>query len=797
MLMRRPLAAIVLATLVVPILVQVDMPAVASAQGAQAERVPQLPGENCGPDPAPQGVPPIGLPINTLSGGGHGQVGEIEINGHHLPDTTDPNGIHIAIIRRVDSRASKRGEIVQCGTAPRDVGGVNKLKDIVSSWQRVAPDGFLTVVSGSRGVEGDAAVDALSQLAETLGIPKFAANRHWLLEANPFSLVGAAGWDAGAGYSNVGANGALSGYLQPNPATTALGFVFGDYPYFSTQSASPMGQGTSNTMVVNGQQITGTLQASIGDPNSIPADGFQVVVVDRRATKIVENRVYITNCVNPAGVHFQCFPFNDSVVELTHFLDQIPSNPEIMLLLQSIGHPVPASQSWNFLTRAIVRLGGTQGIFNTLTPSTSYSLIATPGVPGSTLESVTDASTGQDGTISGILTRDHHDQFVPSLVDANPTVVGGQLLELAYQPDSTWPLRDTAPRRAAIAYVSKHLGLPVTDPNQRYTDLDDKFGSALFTNLTRLDFPGGSVAFSAADFNDVKTELEQEFQWVDKVRSYFDQIRTILTESALIKKGELDSYKNEIGTGVPVPGDPKVTADAFTIYSDLLNVGKSLGVPGSGALAAAVKVAGALTNKKGEDILGNFTSTFNNLAQDLVDRYKESLSAVGLTADIIVTDYGKLQTAATNMTDEKQGWVWTNTIVAQTRTALTLSARQLYAETLLPTGYTTYHLPAQFQDAKTCRILANEPDSAWISHVNGIIEPKFQTVAAADTQAYAIGKTKLDDVYGGTKANPSLTDPLFQPVSVDHPNYLGLSKIRYIEKVLPQENLDSMYCHPK
>ena len=71
--------------------------------------------------------------------------------------------------------------------------GVKGLKSIVSDWQRVAPDGFLTLISGTQGVDGSAAVDELSQLATMLGLSRFTtANRQWLQGSRPFSFVGAA-----------------------------------------------------------------------------------------------------------------------------------------------------------------------------------------------------------------------------------------------------------------------------------------------------------------------------------------------------------------------------------------------------------------------------------------------------------------------------------------------------------------------------------------------------------------------------------------------------------------------------
>ncbi len=319
-------------------------------------RCPEQSWENCGTQTVPESVPPIGLAINTLSvpGAGKGRIGQIEINGNHLPDTADTNGIHITVIRRLASGTSKRGEIVQCGTAPRTVDGVKRLKSIVSDWQRVAPDGFLTLISGTQGVDGSAAVDELSQLATMLGLSRFTtANRQWLQGSHPFSFVGAAGWDAGAGYSNLGATGALVGYLQPNPATTALGFALGDYSTFNTRAT---GGPLTNTMLLNNKSLTATLPATVSG-DAVTA-GFQVVVVDRRTLGVVVNRGFPTNCVQ-APSHF-C-PDISLQYALYTFLAGERTKSDDLVMVQSIGHPHPTTPNWNGIANDVVDLGELAG----------------------------------------------------------------------------------------------------------------------------------------------------------------------------------------------------------------------------------------------------------------------------------------------------------------------------------------------------------------------------------------------------------------------------------------------------
>ncbi len=723
---------------------------------------------DCGSNPA--SIPPVGLPIDTLS---NNPAGAIVINGLPLPRTADPGGIHIAVIDR------KTGAAVLCETEPRTVVGVQQLQGIVNDYAGRNPEGYLTVLSGSEGLFESGAFDGLSQLATQLGVPPLTnADRQWLVAQRPFSFIGSNGWQSGWGYSDLGGTGSLSGYLQTNPGSGALGFTFGDFPSFNTSAASTP---NSNTIQLGSQMIsTGSLHAAYS--------GFQIVIADRRTLNVLKSTTIFTNCP---------FPGCDAAYQrnLVQFLDT-PGlyNSNDLVIFQSFNHPNATTLAWNDIANRITDLGGTRGLFNTLDGTKSYALVTVPGVPNSTVESITDSVTGENGTIAGTLGRDHLDGFLPSLDQSSAGVTGGSaILQLAYQPPSAWPLRASAADRAAIAYIAQQLGFGVSDPNQVYTSLTTDFGDKA-NQLRVLPFAGGGP-FTEADFSAVKAELLQEFGWVGAVHRYFAQVRTILTESVLLNQGTLTDYAKTVADGVGLNLDknnPSVSVSAFNIYEQLFGLAKALGVPGAGIVAGTFKVLGVVFPQKNVDVLGSFTSNFKALGADIAARYRAALPAIGRTSDILVTDYSKLRTAGGNIETDQPGWNWDADSVSRLERDIDVSVRRVFAGSLLSAVYNTFRLPSEFPNASTCHILFGEPASAWIVHLND-----FRAAGsgiAPDTQAWAIGLRSRQSFVGGSRANADLTDPLFKPVSPDFSDRLGLSKIYFLERVLTQVPLSFQEC---
>ena len=373
---------------------------------------------------------------------------------------------------------------------------------------------------------------------------------------------------------------------------------------------------------------------------------------------------------------------------------------------------------------------------------------------------------------------------------------GDELLQLAYGPQTPdWPVRDTPSRRTTIAYIADKLRLKGADPRTSYRDLTIDFGSDDYAGRLRsMEYPGEKVLPSADDFRDVKAELLHEFTWVTKVRSYLGELRTILTESAIIKQGELGRVAERVRQQVGLGDKEGAAMNAFDVYGELFTVAGKIGVEGAGPIGGAFKVAGLLTKSKGGSVLADINGNATELASDLSQTYEKSLIAVGILRSILLTDAGKLRTAGENVIAEKPGWFWDDSSIARTRRGLTFAATRAFTRSFMRVVWRTYELPQAFQDPNGCRVLRGEPASAWFSSTGGFAASGSGVTRT--TTALAIGKRTLDDRSGGIVANGDLTNGLFAPISPDDPDRLGLYKPIFIARGLAQVDLTSHYCQP-
>lgn len=598
-----------------------------------------------------------------------------------------------------------------------------------------------------------------------------------------FSVIGSPGWQEGSAFSNFGVSspgptgqGDLVGYLQRNPAGQAVSFVFGQYSSFNTRADS---SANSITMRFAGRSW----------PFSLPSgqSGFAALVLNRGNLEARASEAFATNTGAPANDQ-------DNQKRLGAFLQSHASRSDLVVI-QSIGSPRPNTPGWNELAAGIAKDGGNPDLVNAL--KGGYALVAAPGVASGAVESVNDPTTREDGSITGVLAPDHAAGFAPLLSDPTGHPTLNDLLQLAYRKPSTWPARDTPELRAAIRYISEQLHLAGDDPRFDYTDLLIRFDSApYYGRLDHMSYPG-SAKFTEQDFARVKSELLKEFLWVSKVRGYTDQVRHVMDESIIVNQSELAALARRI-RDLSGAGDGKASLNAFQIYAELFGLAKALApdpaaASAAGAVSTAFKIAGALVKENGTDVLGTFTTTTNDMAHQLTDRYVAGLSSLDLMLSILETDHDKLEIAGTSIIEHKPGWVWDNTTRAATLRAITIAAKRLINETLLPIVYVTYRLPSEFQHAPSCRVLAGEPSSAWISHIHGFSGSPGNI--HANTQAWAVGTRQEDDRSGRMKANAQLFDPLFQPFSPDGTDQLALSQVVFVTQVMRAEDLRKRYCH--
>jgi hypothetical protein len=726
-----------------------------------------LPASALAAEPLPS-PPPVGLPITT-TGGEHGgiQIGQREFGNADTEDLIN----WVAVNRTTIDVAEDFPLIDQIGNLLVDVGAKN--------------DAWIQILAAPRGLRRatDEDIKDFNSAVKTLGGEPF--DPALIKSGQPLSVIGVNGWDPSTAYEAIGgrgaslappapADGSLDGYLQPAPATDALGFVFRDYPSFDTSAkATP----TSNTMSVGNQSYTDAL------PDGI--DGFQVVLLDPVSLRPISHTAAPTNfgaLAADSGAQFQLG------VGL-----QLAAKAHWLVLMQTIGKPKPTTGDWNEIAKGIDALGGQPAIVNALDGRGPYAFVGGSLIKDSAVESVDDPDSLQTGSISGLLDRRRDSVFRPSLSDPTGRQAGDELVQIAYRPPTRWPVRDTSQRRAAIAYIARELDLHGDDPRSSYTNLLIDFGSDAYAGKLRsMPFPGGTPPFRKDDFDDARNELLSEFNWVTKTRAYFKALRDVLTESVIIDQGELMQVIGRVKVLTRLPDNDKASMNPFEIYGELFTVGGKLGVEGAGPVGGLFKVLGMLTKSKGSSVLADFKATAAELEIELPRLYARSLDAISLLDSIIATDYGKLRAAGTNIADEKPGWVWTTQTAGRTRRALTLAARRVFTKRFMAVTWRTYALPPGWQDPAKCRVLAGQPTTGWMSSIDSFTGEG--SGLRRNTTTLAIGTRQEDDQFGKMKAPAELTDGIFAPVSPDNVEHLGLYKPTFISGVLTRQSLASHYC---
>ncbi len=606
----------------------------------------------------------------------------------------------------------------------------------------------------------------------------------------PFSVIGAPGWTTGSAFQNTGSRlgvpgqpetepGSLRGYLQKDIATQAFNFVFPDFVRVTTRSASTP---SSNTMAIGSNVLVGPLPAN--------RSGFQLVVVNSRTLGVAASNVYATNGGDPNVDQQQQELFGDALRAV---------NANQIAFVQSIGTPAPTSISWNRIAEGIDTLGGERTIINQLSGQ-SYGLIASPAWRSAAEESVTDDASQQVGAVGSLLGRTPQSGFRPLLTDSTGVTAGNELIEVAFEPSVRWPLRDTPGRLAAIKYIGGALQLKVDDPRLRYTDLGIAFSDAQYLGkLQTMQYPG-DPSFSAVDFDLVKAQLEQEFGWVSKVRSYVDRLHQVATGSVISQSVLLNRATREIRAAVsnaPVEVNPE---EVLSILAKMAGIAaKHAGEPQlAGALtflSGAFSLSAMVTKgPKGETPLETFTVQKDQLSDELAERFGGTIRQLGQLRSILVTDAGKLAKAGGAIEDGAPGWKLTDDVIAVAQRSEEIAAQQLYASVLLRIPYVAYRLPDGFPTPTTCRVLGpNQPASAWMTYISGFTQQGSKLVP--HTTGWAIGTAQEDDRSGRMVAQANLIDPLFKPISPDFTGTgIGLYKPRFLATNFAVRDLPKVNC---
>jgi hypothetical protein len=268
--------------------------------------------------------------------------------------------------------------------------------------------------------------------------------------------------------------------------------------------------------------------------------------------------------------------------------------------------------------------------------------------------------------------------------------------QFVYQaPTPQWPDRDTPGHLAAIACIAKALGL-TTPIESHYLALNFAATAegTLLDNIhySKANCPGVG---NSTNFMDVKTQLLTEFADVAKVRGLIADWQSPIGDSDPLAQAALQKIISDIQTDVNASDGSQTSGDGSDIAINVLFAAGLIPDVGAGfALSATMmQVAQATANNpNGSPELANFQTTANQLGIELAQQYVAARDQMGHIGDILVSDWGKLSTAAQN---NDGPWQWTSQDSNNDAYALSAATVSWAYQTLFPTIYSLYRFGDQ------------------------------------------------------------------------------------------------------
>jgi hypothetical protein len=728
--------------------------------------------------------PPTGVRIQTLAGGSGPQI---VVDGRGLPDVSDPNGIHIAVLER------RTRAVVEVGTAP-DTGVIRR---IATNW--AAKGDYLVVVSGTRGIVQSGLDDLDGFLAAVGGTKLSASDRAHLADGSPFTLMGDTNAPAGSAWVNIPtkrdgvpfartlAAANLSGSLVRGDVSDRYDYVENDVPHFRTHLGSEVAN--ENRMIIDGkphqQQLPGGAQ-----------DGFHVIALDPQSLDLVYEAALPTGGSDVAARGGAAR--NLAAGLKTAAAERGPT----IVLVQSIGHPLAATPDWTQASAWIDKLGGDARQFNALDGTKGYALVGSLDNPQTAVQASTVAGTGDQ--LFGTFGRSRTHGFEPMLADSTGATDTG-LTDIVNQPAQGFPAFDTPGLQAAETWFATKLRIcdGACDIRRQYWEQYRADWDTRSTKLLSLQdkFPSDQSAFTKQDFDTVWNRLQTEIGDLLDSRTYFDQLTKpfgLADSQALI---DVQSLSKDLYDSIQPPAADNTKSYWLTFTSKIVAVaaGVLTVVPPVGAalsgLAAGFALMGYLTQQNGAPVGGEILARGDKFQQQVLDRLRAAQNAIQFSAVQVASDWGKLQAVEANIVSRKWRIAATD---GRTLSLLRQSLKQWMAESLVPlvysravaaSGMTTFppdSAPTDDINYLTChgsRVFRDVPRSAQLSAVTG-----FQADGTPKRETFMVTHAR------GGALPPSLSHQLFDSPDAATPG-IGLDRYAFINpRLFDVEHVDPQHC---
>jgi hypothetical protein len=627
-------------------------------------------------------------------------------------------------------------------------------------------------------------VGTFNKVLSTLGVASISKS----MLTNPgqvLSIIGVPRSNAGSGWYVPGGH---DGWLSPD--TTGKVSFAPRRPSFDSSSASAAG---TNTMNVNGQQISATTPSEIG---------WQVVQIDAQSFGVVAN---------------QGFGGDDPA--LVSRLRSLAASNSIVAV-KNIGGA--ATDPYGQLGQALIALGASPDALGGSTYD--YSLLGgRPLMPADVVEASTsvvmDPTRSPQVTAGGRITS----RLLPAHAGGAlaPTAqnfpgsfgqVNDQLYDIVHQPPSPWPYTrggqfptqfdtinqqncpppgsDARHYAAALAYIAGPNGidLPAYATNLRtaYVELDQETWSDEHSTLINMGYPQGqSSNFTEAEFCNLKFELLREFEWLDDVKSLLDSYASPYDREQGQYKVNLSSVSSAIQNSLKPNGSAPILWDLFEGLAEAFNLASFFPAdPIAGAALDSVQtaydLASTFATSNDSPVADRFRSEVRSLGDDSATLYAQTSAALDNLRDIVINDYGRLSALGEVANDP--GWVLDSNSIEQTTTKLGTAASRWYTSALMPIVYPGWLIEGpNTATTDNCSFTFRPPyQDGWLTPFAGLPANAQLTLyrggGPIGAKILALGRGDPTDTSPFATFNlppSSLVDPFFLPASQ---NGLGFVK---------------------
>ena len=612
-------------------------------------------------------IPPIGVPIDTVAPQGV-TLGAPLNQSFPAPDPTQ--ALQLVVLDRSDlslvSNQSYGGDDNGTGDLLSAVNalGSGSLAIILSPFshdlQEIAAD--------------DTAEDNLNSALSAIGAPTVA--QYILIQqqcdgnCSNLSAIGVPGTSSGGtvnpslrlapnGDSAPSTQADLRGYLQLDSFDNYT-YVNGDYMPFNT-----VAPGTTP------RQAVITVGGDTYNSQELPAGqaGFFVLVLDAGRGKYRNIGTFAVNGVDAATAA-------SNLIAMDSMLETAAGYPTALTFIQTIGAVARVDVAqWNLVAGDQTKLGGHGYYLNALDggANSSYAFVG-PGDAETYLSPyASDCEQPRDG-------RARPARRPPGPEPEVAVVSQGR----GHRPDAG-PRSRPATRVLAHAAVAReghsraqrghrlHRRLPAARARRsrvedNYTD-DSVDWDSNQTQVSKFTFAGLSSqcqqSFSADDLSDVESQLTSEWAYMPTVEKLVQNLQMPLLGGLSTFQAHVADVFHDIERSVTPPSDSTTAASAAQITVDVLWIASYIPEVGDafGLLAGFGQLALDTSNDSNGTPEGDsFDASPTELPDELADRLQTLYTEMDSVEDILVSDWGKLSTAAQKAVTDWQ-WMTASTTV--------------------------------------------------------------------------------------------------------------------------------------